>query len=520
MTAGYSDQIVVGVDVGTTSTKAGVYGLDGSVLATAQVATTLRRGAGAIEQDPRELLASAHRGVAMCMQRVDRTPDAVAALAVTGQMAGVMGVDAAWEPVTWYDSWLDSRCAAQLRQLAADHGDLLVARTGCPPMLDHAPKMQWWRDERPADYARIARFVMPAVYVAGSLAGLGAEDAFIDPTYLHFTGVADARTRAWSPELLDALALNDEKLPRIIASDAVIGQLTPAAAELCGLVAGIPIAAGVGDTAAGALGAGIVRPGQLLDTAGTAAVLIGAVPDFRPDEEWGLIVMRGVLPQQWLPLNYVAGGGLCLPWLADQVTPRAAADGGEASTSATLRGLLAEAAEVAPGADGVKFVPHLEGRIAPHDPELRGGWVGLSLAHTRGHLARAVLEAIAFEYAIYLRTMRRLHPQVDFASVRVIGGGARSALWNAIKADVIGLPYTRVEAEETATRGAALLAAAAVGLIDLESVAGLAPTGASVEPDPARHAFYCELLDGRTALVDALAAHLHLSSTVERPLVS
>src|SRR5436305_108427 len=130
MAAGYRDQIVLGIDVGTTSTKTGAYGLDGSVLATGQVATTLRRGASAIEQDPGELLESVHRSIAICMNRADRRPEAVAGLAVTGQMAGVMGIDAAWEPVTMYDSWLDSRCAAQLGRLAAEHGDLLVARTG------------------------------------------------------------------------------------------------------------------------------------------------------------------------------------------------------------------------------------------------------------------------------------------------------------------------------------------------------------------------------------------------------
>jgi xylulokinase len=516
----YSDVIVIGVDVGTTGTKAGAYAVDGTVLATAHVATRLRSDRGVIEQDPRELLDSVHRSIAICVQHLGRRSTAVAGLAVTGQMAGVMGIDADWRPVTPYDSWLDGRCTPQLRRLAAEHGDLLTARTGCPPMLDHAPKMQWWRDERPDDYARVARFVMPAVYAAGSLAGLRADDAFIDPTYLHFTGAADARSGAWSGELLDALGLDEAKLPRIVPSDSVIGRLTPAAAERCGLVAGTPIAAGVGDTAAGALGAGIVAPGQLLDTAGTAAVLIGAVPDFRPDEDYGLIVMRSVLPGQWLPLNYVGGGGLCLPWLGAQLTTNAAPSAPESVSGAVLERLLAEAAEIPPGAEGVRFVPHFEGRIAPYDPELRGGWVGLSLTHTRAHMARAVLEAIAFEYAFYLQAMRRLHPEVEFSSARAIGGGARSALWNAIKADVLALPWERVEADETTTRGVALLAGAAVGIVDLATAAAGAPTAEPVEPDLARHAYYSDLVSAQAALIDALAAQLHpVSPAAERPLV-
>ena len=377
-------------------------------------------------------------------------------------MAGVLGIDRDWRPVTPYDSWLDGRCAPQLRRLAAEHGDLVTARTGCPPMLDHAPKMQWWRDERPAAYAGTAAFVMPGVYVAGVLAGLSAADAFIDRTYLHFTGVADARSaKLVAGAAGGARASTGASCRGSSRATRWSGELTAAAAERCGLSPGIPIAAGLGDTAAGALGAGMVRPGQLLDTAGTAAVLVGGVDAFSADPEQGLIVMAGALPDQWLPLNYVAGGGLALPWLAALAagTGASGADRGD-----TLAALLDEAAEVPPGADGLAFIPHLEGRIAPHAPAMRGGFLGLSLAHGRAQLARAILEAVAFEYATYLRAMRRLHPGVEFASARVIGGGARSALWNAIKADVLGVPVERITMEETATRGAALLAASAAGL--------------------------------------------------------
>jgi xylulokinase len=511
------EQVVIGVDVGTTSTKAGAYRLDGSAVSTAQAETSLRRrGRSAVEQDPEELLASAFTTVAQCVERAGAGRDGVAAISVTGQMAGILGIDRDWRPVAPYDSWLDARCAPQLERLAAEHGDLVCERTGCPPMVDHAPKMQWWRDERPEAYADTAAFVMPAVYVAGALAGLSAADAFVDRTYLHFTGVADARTGTWSPELLAALELDAGKLPRIVAPDAIVGELTAGAAARCGLLPGVPIAAGMGDTAAGALGAGIVRPGQLLDTAGTAAVLVGAVDAFSADPEHGLIVMAGVLPDQWLPLNYVAGGGLSLPWLADIASGAGAGGDGPG----TLAALLDEAAAVAPGADGLAFIPHLEGRIAPHAPAMRGGFLGLSLAHGRAQLARAILEAVAFEYATYLRAMRRLHPGVEFASARVIGGGARSRLWNSIKADVLGVPVERITMEETATRGAAILAASAVGLVgDLAAVAARAPTADVVEPDAGRHERYAALVDRYDGMTRMLLEHQDLVTPIERDLV-
>ncbi|HEU4656903.1 MAG TPA: FGGY-family carbohydrate kinase, partial [Capillimicrobium sp.] len=437
----------------------------------------------------------------------------------TGQMAGVLGIDEAGDPVTPYDSWLDSRCAPQLRRIAADHGDLLVTRTGCPPMLDHAPKMQWWRDERPAEYARIRAFVMPGVHVAMRLAGLRGDQAFIDPSYLHFTGVADGLTGTWSPDLLAALELDGDRMPAIVPSDAIVGEVTAEAAARTGLAPGTPVAAGLGDTAAGVLGAGIVRPGQLLDTAGTAAVLIGSVDAFCPDPRQGLMVMRGVFERQYLPLNYVAGGGLCMPWLLD-LTERAPG----AERAAALRRLFAEAEAAPLGADGLVFLPHVEGRMAPHDPEMRGGWLGMSLAHSRGHLARSMLEAIAFEYATYLTAMRRCHPGVAFDEARAIGGGARSMLWNRIKADVLGVRVERVAAEETATRGAALIAAAGAGLLeDLAAVAGDAPTVDPVEPDADRHARYAPLAERYAAVVELVSAHgdlLNLHPKPERHLVA
>jgi xylulokinase len=509
--------VVIGLDVGTSSTKAGVHRLDGTVVATAHVATTLRRGGpGEVDQDPEALFDSACEAIAQAVQRSAVQPSAIAGLAVTGQMAGVMGIDEGWNAVTPYDSWLDARCTPQLRRLAADHGDLVARRTGCPPMIDHAPKMQWWRDERPDDYERIARFVMPAVYVAGRLAGLTLAEAFIDPTYLHFTGVADAGSGTWSPELLAALGLDAGRLPAIVPSDAVVGELTSVSATRCGVPAGTPVIAGAGDTATGALGAGIVRTGQLLDTAGTAAVLLGAVDAFRPDDRHGLMIMRGALPGQWLPLNYVAGGGLALHWLEGLTTAPAGAATGAAPS---LEQLLADAAAVAPGADGLLFVPHMEGRVAPHDPGMRGGWVGLGFGHGRGHLARSVMEAVAFEYATYLRSMQRLHPNVTFDVVRAIGGGSRSDLWNGIKADVLGIPVDRVRIDETATRGAALLAAAGLGLIDLADVAAHVPSTTRIEPDPDRHAHYQLLTDHYAELVETLAARNPLPSPPERHLV-
>ncbi len=496
------DDVLLGVDLGTTGTKTALYTVRGAVLAEASAPTPPRwRGAGKVDQDPDDFYRAAIETMASCVARAEVAPEQVAAIGVTGQMAGVLGVDADWRPSIPYDSWLDVRCAADVAYLAEEVGDDLVARTGCPPMVDHAPKIRWWRREHPDAFACTAAFVMPGSYVAGKLAGLSAADAFIDHTYLHFTGLADARAGIWSPELAAAVGVPLEKLPRIVAPSAVVGYLTPAAAADCGLRPGVPIAAGLGDTAAGALGAGIVRPRQLLDTAGTAAVFAASTEEFRPDHgRRTLIVMRGAIDGQWISLAYLSGGSL-LSWFREAVTGEVGA-----TSDADVARLTAGLEELPAGSDGLLFVPHLDGRILPSEPAMRGAWIGLHRAHRQGHLARAILEGVAYEYDIYLRVLLELHPDLRPDEARVVGGGARSDVWNRIKASVLGVPYLRLDRDEFACWGAALVAGQAVGLLPDLAAAAAETTAVARRYTPVSddRAVYAELGAQYRAILHAL----------------
>jgi xylulokinase len=477
-------EVVAGVDLGTTGTKAALYAVDGELLAEATEPTS---GAGG-HQDAGAFYTAAVRTLAACAGRVE--PGRVRAIAVCGQMAGVMGVDARHQASTPYDSWLDTRCAADVLALDEELGDELPAISGCPAMVNHAPKLRWWRRERPEAFAATAKWVTPGGYVAGRLAGLGGGEAFMDRTYLHFTALADTRAGEWSERLASAAGAEPEQLPRIVEPTEVVGELTADAAESCGLPAGTPVAAGLGDTAAATLGAGVVRPGQVLDSAGTAAVLAGSVPEFRPDvAHRTLITMRGAVPGQWVSLAYLTAGPL-LDWLA------------ELAFEGSFDRLSQQAAAVPAGADGLLCLPYLDGRVLPNDPEARGVFSGLRREHGRGHLARAALEGVALEYAEYLAVLRELHPEQAFDEARVAGGGARSDCWNAIKASALGVPYGRLPRSELGCWGAALVAAAAVGLVeDLADAAEAAtPLAARVEPDPAAREVYERLLPQRRAL--------------------
>ncbi|WP_421726134.1 FGGY-family carbohydrate kinase [Bauldia sp.] len=452
---------LIGVDLGTSATKAALYTADGEAVADASAALEITYPEpGQVEQDQHEFVRTAAETVRSVVEGSGIDPGTIAAIGFDSQMAGIGSVDEDFRPATRYDSWLDMRCQPYIEMLARDHGDVITRLTGCPPTCAHAAKMLWWAHERPDAYARIARFVTPSAFVAGTLVGLSGDQAFMDFTFLHFSGCSDAQSGDWSPELCDRLGIDREKLPKVVEPWQIIGETRGGLSAMFGLPEGIPVVAGTGDTAAAALGAGIVSPGMILDVAGTASVLAGCTDTFVADEaEQTLLTMRSAVPGLWHPLAFVGGGGLALDWFAELF----ATDDG---APADLPALVEEAGEIEPGADGLTFSPHLGGRVCPADPGRRGAWVGFSWGHKRAHFLRAALESIAYEYAGYLEILERLVPDQKRVEARVVGGGARSDVWNQIKAHVLAVPYRRLARSDIGTLGVALVAGHGVGVVD------------------------------------------------------
>lgn len=485
---------LIGVDLGTSGTKAALYQVNGTKVAEASVDVPIHYPKpGTVEQDQRDFYETAAIVVRRCMQESGVDPKAIAAIAFDSQMAGVGLVDEQFQPVARFDSWLDMRCQPYIEAMEETCGDMVTQLTGCPPTCDHGPKMLWWKHEQPDTYRRTAKFVMPGTYVAGQMAGLKADQAFIDYTYIHFSGFADARRGEWSQELCAAFGLDMEKLPEIVEPWRVVGEVSESAAQKFGLAPGTLIAAGAGDTAANALGAGIVEPGMLFDVAGTASVLASCTDTFVADTKHrALLTMRSVVPGLWNPLAYIGGGGIALRWFRDQFynTARAKA---LANDEALYSEMMRLAESVPAGSDGLFFSPHLGGRICPSSPQMRGAWVGVSWSHTQAHFFRAILESVVYEYAYYLSILRELLPNLKLVEARVVGGGARGAAWNQIKADVLGVPFLRLAGNEFGTWGAAMIAGKAAGLItDLAEHASRTafPEGVSVLPDEQRHQIY------------------------------
>lgn len=469
---------VLGIDLGTSLVKAGVYTLDGVERAAGSSPISLRQlGGGRFEQDLDEFYAAAATATRAALAGSGFDPRRLGAVAVAGQMAGVGLVDSAHRPVAPFDSWLDSRCADIVDELTAKHMVRIAATAGCAPTMSIGPKMLWWQRRHPALCARSASFVTAAGYVAGRAAGLAGHEAFIDPSHLHFTAMADLGKGAWDDELVADMGMDPGLLPRIVESTSIIGRIVPNTARDFGLPEGIPIAAGCGDTAAGALGAGVTEPEQAFDLAGTAAVFGVCLPSFAPDtRSKTLFTMRAALPGRWYSLAFIGGAGQVLEWTCRELLGRSEVD------DSAYAELAAAASTASPGSDGLMLLPHFSGRIAPVAPAARGAVIGLTPTHRRAHLARATLESIAFEYRGYAEQVRVSAPGLTLSSVTGAGGGSRSALWNQIKADVLGVKYTPVRGVESGTRGAAVVAMVALGY-DAPSLADSAVGPPSV-PNP------------------------------------
>lgn len=449
---------LIGIDIGTQGTKTTLFSAEGKRIADAfEQSNLIKPSQGAVEQKPDEIYSSVLNTIKEVMLKSGVRPGDVQGIGMDGQMAGILGIDDEWNAVTPYDSWLDTRCEKYIRMIKDEAEDLVVGITGCPVTYAHGPKILWWKHERPEVYKKICKFIMPTTYAAGRLAGLKAPQAYIDNTHLHFSGFGDVKRNCWSDELVGRFGVDRRKLPEIVEPVKVIGCVTREAAAQCGLVEGIPVVAGCGDQTATSLGAGVTKKGISFDVAGTASVFSCCVDSFNPDvRHKTLLYARSVIPGLWIPMAYINGGGLCIRWFRENLT------GMEKLMS--YQELDEEASSLTPGSEGLLFLPHFGGRVCPNNPDVRGTWIGLNWGHGRAHMYRAILEGIAYEYAVYMKILKELVGDVSFSEVLSIGGGARSSVFNSIKADVLGIPYTTMANSDTATFGSAIVAGYGVNL--------------------------------------------------------
>jgi xylulokinase len=429
--------VLVGIDVGTSGVKGLAIDPEGMILAREESNYPLSMPRpGWAEQDPGDWV-KATKSVLERLRNQAGDPDGIG---LSGQMHGLVALDASDRVLRPAILWNDQRTAVQCEEIERTLGlDRLIGLTGNRALPGFtAPKLLWLRENEPTTYASIARIALPKDFVRLRLTGAHATDV----SDASGTLLLDVARRRWSDEVLQALSLNSAWLPAVLESPAISGH-TPS---------DIPVAAGGGDQAAGALGVGIDRPGPLSVVLGTSGVVFAALEHYAADPAGRVHAFCHAVPGSWHVMGVMLSAAGSLAWLRDAIAPGAGYDE-----------LLAGADGWPPGTEGLTFLPYLAGERTPHaDPDARGAFVGLELRHDRGALVRAVLEGVAFGLRDSLDLISGLGGQPALG--RVSGGGARSELWLKIVASVLELPLERVAVDEGAAFGAAILGGVASGV--------------------------------------------------------
>ncbi len=452
--------LLLGIDIGTQGVKASLFDSSGTCRGSAFIPSRLHQPApGVTEEEPEFQLDSVCRSISECLKSLtELDKKAVRCIAIDGQMAGIIGIDEDGKALTPYDSWLDTRCAPYIEKLKNAAEEEIIKKTGNPPSFNHGPKILWWKHERKDVYKQVASFVQPGGYAAMRLCGLKGKDAFIDKTYLHFSGFADNRNARWDEDLLRLFDVEVSKLPRIVSSTEIIGTMTKEMSLRCGLPAPVPVAAGCGDTAASFLSCGAVKPGICIDVAGTASVFAATTDRFSCDLKYqamgcGASVTEGL----WHPYAYINGGGMNVEWFLSEIMGR------DKSDPERFRGLDNEQPDLRD--DSPMFIPHMSGRVSPSQPALKGTFSDLSWRHRSIDMFFAVMEAVALEYGIYRDALESMLPGYSISEMRITGGGERNTAWKLMKSGVLQVPVVSINQNYGAPMGAAIVAGAACGIL-------------------------------------------------------
>lgn len=452
---------LLGIDVGTSGTKTLLIDEAGRPLAAATAEYPLSTPRpGWAEQEPRHWWEAAQVTVRRVLAEAGVSGAEVRGIGLSGQMHGSVFLDERHEVLRPALLWCDQRTAAQCEWITETVGaDRVVELTANPVLTGFtAPKIIWLRDHEPETYARVRQVLLPKDYVRLMLTGSFATEV----SDASGTAMFHVRERRWATELLDAIGVPAEWLPECFESEVPSARISAAAAAATGLREGTPVVGGGGDQAAGAVGNGIVESGIVSSTVGTSGVVFAFSEEPRVDPSLRLHTFCHAVRGKWHQMGVMLSAGGSLRWYRD-VLGAQEADVARALGVDPYELIAREAAGAPAGCEGLLFLPYLTGERTPHpDPNARGVFFGLSLRHNRRHLARAVLEGVAYGLRDSFEILAEMG--VPIHQVRASGGGARSPLWRQIQADVTGREHVMINVDEGPAFGVALLAGVGTGV--------------------------------------------------------
>jgi xylulokinase len=447
---------MMGIDVGTTGTRAVIVRPDGHVAgaATGDHEPMRMPKPGWAEQDPANWWEATIHAVRAALENAGLKGGDIGAVGLSGQMHGVVLLDQTNSVLRPSLIWCDQRSQEQCDWITSKVGaERLIQLVSNPALTGFsAPKMLWVRGHEPRVFERVAHFLLPKDFVRFRLTGEFATDVSDASGTLLF----DVTHRRWSKEMLSALGIDAEILPRAYESPEITGEISVETALVTGLKAGTPVVGGGGDQASSAIGNGIVSRGLTSATLGTSGVIFAYTDAPKLDPRGRIHTFCHAVPGKWHVMGVTQGAGLSLRWFRDNFAA-SEVDYARRVGVDVYELILAEAEKIPAGSEGLLFLPYLMGERTPVlDAQARGMWFGLTAAHTRGHLIRAILEGVAFSLRDSLEIFREL--EIPVSEIRASGGGSRGLLWRQIQADIYGKELVTLRTAEGSALGAALLA--------------------------------------------------------------
>jgi xylulokinase len=463
---------LLGIDIGTSGTKTLVCDEKGKVLATAMAEHPIfSPKPGWSEQNPLDWWKSSISATKAVCRRAKVKPQEIRGIGLSGQMHGSVFLGDGAKPLRPALLWNDQRTAAQCAEIESRAGgrERLIELVANPALTGFtAPKILWVRENEPKVYERTRHILLPKDYIRYRLTGEYATEV----SDASGTLLLDVVNRRWSDALLGLLEIDKDLLPRLHESPEVAGKLTAEAAKEMGLAAGTPVVGGGGDQAAGAVGNGIVAAGIVSATLGTSGVMFAHSDEPTRDPRGRVHTMCHAVPGKWCVFGCMLSAGGSFQWFRNQL--------GQAEVALAKKKkvdpyeLLIKEAQKAPArSEGLQFLPYLTGERCPHpDPNARGGWIGLTARTTRAMMIRALLEGVTFGMRDALKIMQGMG--IPIAQIRASGGGARSAFWRQLQADIYRAPIVMTNAAEGPAYGVALLAGVGTGVWNsVEEAAGV-----------------------------------------------
>jgi xylulokinase len=443
---------ILGLDISTTGAKALLVNEKGKVIHSESTPLSLSTPYPLwSEQNPSDWWNGITSSIQTLLKKTKIQKEQIAALGLTGQMHGLVLLNAVGKVLRPAILWNDQRTGLQCQEIRDRIGRKnLIQISGNDALTGFtAPKILWVQENEPEIYSKISQILLPKDYVRYRL----TEQFAMDKADGSGTILFDLAKRDWSPVILSQLEIPKEWMPPTYEGPAITGFVSKDASSETGLAVGTPVVAGGGDQAAQAVGVGVVEAGIIALTLGTSGVVFASTPEPFIEPEGRLHAFCHALPDHWHLMGVMLSAAGSLAWYRDTIAP-----------GLTFDELVKEAEDIRAGSDGLFFLPYLTGERTPYpDPYAKAGWIGLTLRHSRAHMTRAVLEGVAYGLKDSFQLIRSAGLGT-IKQVRVSGGGAKSSLWRKILASVLGIELVTINTTEGAAYGAALLAGVGAGI--------------------------------------------------------